>query len=74
VAVIPQGAVEPALWRGKVARYPLRRGDVARLVTGAGGGYGDPRRRAPERVREDVRDGLLTPEQAGRIYGWSDSE
>jgi N-methylhydantoinase B len=72
VAVFPHASAEPTLWRGKVARHPLRRGDVARLVTGTGGGYGDPRRRAPERVRQDVRDGLLTPEQAARIYGWTE--
>ena len=73
VAVFPHGATAPALWRGKVARYPLRRGDVARLITGTGGGYGDPSRRAPARVRQDVRDGLLTREQAARIYGWTEN-
>ncbi len=34
-----------------------------------GGGYGDPRLRAPEKVAQDVRDGLLTPEAALRDYG-----
>ena len=27
---------------GKVARYPLHEGDLVRLVTGTGGGAGDP--------------------------------
>jgi N-methylhydantoinase B len=67
--VIPAGKVEPAIWKGKLARYSLKRGDVARLVTGIGGGYGDPRQRDPDAVREDVRNGFLVPEQARTIYG-----
>jgi N-methylhydantoinase B len=54
---------------GKVARRRLRRGDVARLVTGAGGGFGDPRRRPKEKVLADVHDGYITREQALRDYG-----
>jgi N-methylhydantoinase B len=69
VAVIPAGHVEPAVWKGKLARYPLRRGDVVRLVTGVGGGCGDPRARDRAAVREDVRNGFLTAEQARGVYG-----
>ncbi len=54
---------------GKVARLRLARGDVARLVTATGGGYGDPRRRPPAKVASDVRDGYITAEQAIRFYG-----
>jgi N-methylhydantoinase B len=64
VAVIPAGSREPVVWKGKLARYPLKRGDVARLVTGVGGGYGDPQLRDPEAVRDDARNGFLAPEQA----------
>ena len=69
VAIIPAGMDEPVTWKGKLARYQLKSGDVARLVTGVGGGYGDPRQRDPEAVRADVRNGFLTPEQASAIYG-----
>jgi len=69
VAVIPAGQAEPVVWKGKLARYPLRRGDVVRLVTGVGGGYGDPRARDPAAVREDVRNGFVTPAQAAAVYG-----
>jgi N-methylhydantoinase B len=69
VAVIPDAASEPAVWKGKLARYPLRRGDVARLVTGVGGGYGDPASRHPEAVRQDVHNEFLSVEQAREIYG-----
>jgi N-methylhydantoinase B len=35
---------------------PLQEGDVVRITTGSGAGYGDPRERAPERVLADQRD------------------
>jgi N-methylhydantoinase B len=69
VAIIPAGQVEPLVWRGKLARYPLRRGDVARMVTGVGGGYGDPLSRDPQSVQCDVQNELLTVSDARRLYG-----
>jgi N-methylhydantoinase B len=57
VSVIPASQSEPALWRGKLARYPLSRDDVVRLVTGVGGGYGDPRL---QHIRDDIPNGSLT--------------
>jgi N-methylhydantoinase B len=54
---------------GKTARTPLKKGEVARLVTGTGGGWGDPKERAVEEVVEDVKDGYVTLEQAERDYG-----
>jgi N-methylhydantoinase B len=69
VEIIPDGASKPALRRGKLARYRLRRGDIARLITGVGGGYGDPLNRDPALVQDDVRNAYLTVEQAANIYG-----
>jgi N-methylhydantoinase B len=54
---------------GKVARYRLERGEVARLATATGGGYGDPRERDRARILEDLHNGYITPEQAERDYG-----
>ena len=54
---------------GKTARYRLLKGEVARLVTGTGGGYGPPSGRPPEKVAADVRNGYLTTAQAEREYG-----
>ncbi|SCM76318.1 5-oxoprolinase (ATP-hydrolyzing) [uncultured Pleomorphomonas sp.] len=48
---------------------PLNRDDVIHLVTGVGGGYGDPRERDPLAVRRDLRDGYITPEHAEAVYG-----
>lgn len=61
---------------GEPARYAFvsglstKPGDVIRVITGNGGGYGDPKRRDPARVAEDVKNGLITPERAAAIYGW----
>jgi N-methylhydantoinase B len=36
---------------------------------GGGGGWGDPRKRSPEKVLRDVRNGVVSPEQAREAYG-----
>ena len=43
--------------------------DAICLQLPGGGGFGDPRGRDPERVRDDVLDGLISMEQARRDYG-----
>ncbi|NAZ35702.1 hydantoinase B/oxoprolinase family protein [Rubellimicrobium sp. CFH 75288] len=53
-----------------VSGLQTKAGDVIRVITGNGGGYGDPLRRDRARVAEDVRNGLVTPERAREIYGW----
>ncbi|PZR97672.1 MAG: methylhydantoinase [Candidatus Nephthysia bennettiae] len=54
---------------GRVARVELACGDRVRIVTGSGGGYGDPREREPERVEADVRDGYVGVDEARDVYG-----
>lgn len=54
---------------GKVTTYTLEDDDVIRLVTSAGGGYGDPFDRDPDRVVEDYRNGYITAKIARDIYG-----
>ena len=68
-AIIPKGATEPVVWRGKLTRYPLKKGDLARLITGTGGGYGNPFERPVERVQDDVKNGYINLEQAKQLYG-----
>jgi len=53
----------------RYADYPLRQGDIFRLDTPGGGGYGDALAREPERVLADVREGAVSSEAAGRQYG-----
>lgn len=47
----------------------LQHGDCVTLLTAGAGGYGDPRRRDPARVVEDVRRGLLDAAAARSDYG-----
>jgi N-methylhydantoinase B len=54
---------------GKTARYRLERGEVARLVTGTGGGYGDPQDRPVDKVLDDLKNEYITPQQALNEYG-----
>jgi N-methylhydantoinase B len=53
----------------RYADYPLKEGDVFRLDTPGGGGYGDPLSRPPEFVFADVREGFVSAEAAERDYG-----
>lgn len=43
----------------KLTDHPARAGDVLRLVSPAGGGYGSPGERDPAAVRRDLEDGLV---------------
>jgi N-methylhydantoinase B len=54
---------------GRTPRVPLAGGDLVRIVTGTGGGYGDPFERDLQLVVEDVRGGYVTVAQARDEYG-----
>ncbi|MBM3451087.1 MAG: hydantoinase B/oxoprolinase family protein [Armatimonadetes bacterium] len=47
---------------------PVEDGDVVTMHNPGGGGAGDPRRRAPERVATDVRAGYVSAEAARGAY------
>ncbi len=53
---------------GRIGALAVGPGDRVRLITGGGGGWGDPARRRPEAVARDLRDGLLTQAEARRLY------
>ena len=53
----------------KITNEPLRAGDVVRMRTSAGGGFGAPDERALDRVLEDVREGRVSVDGALRDYG-----
>ncbi len=46
----------------------LARGDVVRIVTGNGGGFGDPSRRSRERILQDLRNGYVSVREAVETY------
>jgi len=54
--------------RSKDQGIRIRAGDEVRVSTPGGGGYGDPRRRDPCRIAEDVQRGYYTADQAARRF------
>jgi N-methylhydantoinase B len=54
---------------GRVPVWRTMPGATWRYLTNAGGGWGDPFHRDPDRVKADVRDGYVSIEGAARDYG-----
>jgi N-methylhydantoinase B len=54
---------------GLVDGEPVKAGEIVRVVTTGGGGWGDPLEREPEWVVRDVIDGKVSPEAAREEYG-----
>jgi len=52
-----------------VGQVELRKGQWLRGLDTAGGGYGDPLEREPERVREDVLERYVSLAHAREVYG-----
>ncbi|WP_417624246.1 hydantoinase B/oxoprolinase family protein [Paremcibacter congregatus] len=46
----------------------VHKGEVIRLMTGTGGGYGDPMKRPKEKILSDIKNGYITKEQARKFY------
>jgi N-methylhydantoinase B len=51
-------------------RHEVAPGGRIRIAEAGGGGFGDPRQRAPAAVAEDVAQGYVSPQAAREIYGW----
>jgi N-methylhydantoinase B len=54
---------------GLVDGAEVRAGQIVRVVTTGGGGWGDPLERDPALVCLDLRQGKVSPEAATAIYG-----
>ncbi|HLJ60513.1 MAG TPA: hydantoinase B/oxoprolinase family protein [bacterium] len=54
---------------GRIDELLLQPGDAVTFLSQGGGGYGDPYERDVERVRSDVRRGLVSAEAARTEYG-----
>lgn len=52
----------------KINYVPIRAGDVVHYETAAGGGYGRPDERDPQRVLDDVLDGKISAAAARDVY------
>jgi N-methylhydantoinase B len=64
----PDGSVRDVR---KATQHPIAAGEVVRIMTGGGGGWGPPHGRDPEAVQRDVREGYVSVEAARRDYGVS---
>lgn len=56
-------------WGSKEIIHAIPVDTLCVAKNGGGAGYGNPRRRDPQKVFEEVRDGLVTPEKARASYG-----
>ena len=61
----PGERIIPPLSDGNI----VKRGDIVRVETGGGGGWGHPFDREPERVLADVRGGFVGRDSAEQNYG-----
>ncbi len=53
----------------KTTSFPLKKGDIIRVITPGAGGYGDPKKRSQELVLKDVVEGKVSVEAAEKEYG-----
>lgn len=66
VIVMHAGKEAEAMPKGE---RDLTAGDEVLVLTGGGGGYGDPKRRSADALREDLEQGYVTEDGAVRDYG-----
>ena len=67
MAVIRDGK---EIWKGgRMVNMPLKRGDIVRIMSGGGGGWGNPIERDPKKVLDDHRNGLISLSVAKEVYG-----
>lgn len=66
--IINPRSPEEVVLRDRVDFFTLNAGDVVRLETANGGGWGDPSRRDLERIAQDIRNGFISLEEAADQY------
>jgi N-methylhydantoinase B len=59
------GDKQPISW----GVFPLMHQDALYVRWNGGGGIGDPLRREPDKVLQDLRDGIISPRAAVEVYG-----
>ncbi len=52
-----------------VSGLSLTTDDVIHVITSTGAGYGDPKKRDPEAVRLDIKNGFISAERAREVHG-----
>jgi N-methylhydantoinase B len=60
---------EEIIMESKEAPRHAVKGDRIYLNTSSGGGWGDPHKRSPQKVYDDVQDEIISKETAANVYG-----
>jgi N-methylhydantoinase B len=68
-AIVNPGAPDERHLPGLVDDLPMKMGDLLRLITTGGGGWGDPLKRETDMVLLDVIQGKVSRRSAGEDYG-----
>ncbi|MET0194532.1 MAG: hydantoinase B/oxoprolinase family protein [Hyphomicrobiaceae bacterium] len=53
----------------KVTNMMVKKGDIVRLETSGGGGFGDPKAREAALIERDIRHGYVSGQAAAAVYG-----
>ena len=53
----------------KATQHPIAEGEIVRIMTGGGGGWGPPSKRDREAIGRDIREGYVSAAAARRDYG-----
>ena len=69
IAIRHKGEWASDLPNAKIFNVRLERGDAYKMLSGGGGGFGSPFKRAVQSVVHDVREGYVSREAAEKIYG-----
>jgi N-methylhydantoinase B len=69
IGIRRQGVWEASLPNAKIFNVRLERGDAYKMLSGGGGGFGNPLHRDAQKVAEDVQEGYVSREAAERLYG-----
>ena len=54
----------------KWSNVVIKPGDRVHIITPGGGGAGDAAERNPERIKEDILEGYISPDKAQADYGY----
>lgn len=52
--------LQPSAFPGKVTDFPLQRGDIVRMMSSGGGGFGPSTERSSDRLEADLADGIIS--------------
>jgi N-methylhydantoinase B len=69
IAIRHKGAWNNDLPNAKIFNVRLERGDAYKMLSGGGGGFGNPFKRDPQKVAHDAHEGYVSREAAEKLYG-----